>query len=353
MAYIHCGQQLVISEIEMDAIIKRVAAIAATLIFFVLEVAAGNTLALLNSANDRVVLWNPNVHKIVRVLNICEKQASVSDIRSVRGRKLALVFHRAGFNRDANWLQVIDANGKKTKTIPVSQSPFLAIPFGTSTVLVNHTFMAARDGYFRGEVVNLNTGKKIREFSLSGIPTNVVSWRKRRYIVCEDVTGHQKGVLLKSTGSYPDILLKNKAITSNIVSLKGRLFCGVNHNGAPKFRDSVYEIFPERDRVKLLAKTQEWPFLAGGTGKQLIVLYTNHMVRGNTSGLSLISIKTGRVQTFRTSLGPEAALVTGDRIFVACVCGAVVNEINLKTGKTRNDRLSDADVGFRSIVPLN
>ncbi len=336
----------------MNGTIKRVAATAAALIFFASLAISGSLLALLNSANDRVVLWNPDTHHVARVLKICKRRASVSDIHSVPGKKLALVFHRAGFNEDADWLEIIRSTGEKTGMIQVAQSPLLAISYGNGTVLVNHTFMSARDGFFHAEVVNLTTMKKLREFHLSGIPTAVVYWQNHRYIVCEDVTGKQKGVLLKSTGNYSDILLKNKAVTSNILSVSGRLFCAVNHNGEPEFRDSVYEIFPGKDKVKLLAKTSEWPFLAGVSGKRLILLHTNHMVRGNSSGLSLVSIETGRVQTYPTAPGPEAVLVTKTKIYVACVCGEALTEINLRNGKTRNDELSDADIGFRAICFL-
>ncbi|NOZ12674.1 MAG: hypothetical protein GXO69_03385 [Acidobacteria bacterium] len=332
---------------------QRVAAVAAALIFFASLATAGGILALLNPAKDRIVLWNPDTHKIVRVLKACKQEASVSDICAVSGKKLALVFHRAGFNRDATWLEIMNENGEKTATIRVSQSPLLAIPYGKNTVLVNHTFLSTRDGFFHAEVVNLKTGKQIREFQLPGIPTNVVRWKKRRYIVCEDVTGHQGGVLLKATGSYPDILLKNKAVTSNIVSAKGRLFCAVNHNGTPKYRDSVYEIFPEKDKVKLLAKTAKWPFAVGNIGNSILILHTNHMIRGNSSGVSLVSVKTGKIRTYSTAPGPESAVVVRKKIYAACVCGENITEINLKTGKSRNFKLSDSDIGFRKIIRIH
>ncbi|RLE19089.1 MAG: hypothetical protein DRJ14_01665 [Acidobacteria bacterium] len=329
---------------------QRVAAVAAALIFFASLASAGGILALLNPAKDRIVLWNSGTHKIVRVLKACKQEASVSDICAVPEKKLALVFHRAGFNRDAAWLEIMNEKGGKTATIRVSQSPFLAIPYGENTVLVNHTFLSARDGFFHAEVVNLKTEKQIREFQLPGIPTNVVRWKKRRYIVCEDVTGHQSGILLKATGPYPDILLKNKAVTSNIISVDGRLFCAVNHNGEPEYRDSVYEIFPEKDRVKLLAKTAKWPFAAGNIGNNILILHTNHMIRGNSSGVSLVSVKTGKIRTYPTAPGPEAALLMGKKIYIACVCSEIITEINLKTGKSRNYKLSGADTGFRDIV---
>ncbi|NOY22607.1 MAG: hypothetical protein GXO70_03715, partial [Acidobacteria bacterium] len=325
----------------MNRMIQRVAAVAATLIFFASLATAGGLLALLNSAKDKIVLWNPDTHKIIRVLKACEQKASVSDICSVSGKKLALVFHRAGFNQDATWLEIMNEKGEKTATIRVSQSPLLAIPYGKNTVLVNHTFLSARDGFFRAEVVNLKTKKQIREFQLPGIPTNVVRWKKRRYIVCEDVTGHQGGILLKATGPYPDVLLKNKAVTSNIISVAGRLFCAVNHNGKPEYRDSIYEIFPGKDKVKQLAKTAEWPFAVGSIGNSILILHTNHMIRENSSGISLVSVETGKIRTYPTAPGPEAAVVIGEKIYAACVCGEIITEINLKTGKSNNFKLSD------------
>ncbi len=311
-------------------------------------------LILLNSGRDYIYLFSPQKETVIKKLEICDKEASCTDIISFMNN-FFVILHRISYNTDGRDIYVLDkVSGNLLRKIPIAKSPYHFLKIDKFRYLISHTLLEYDVEGFISEIFNIKKESIEKKFVFRGIPVGVISFLNGKFAVIEDVRGTIGGVELVELFGKRKFLLKNRFISSNIFSCNGKLFCAVNHFGPPKSRNSLLQILFDKGgghtKVKILKKFEiSDPIILGTAKNYLFIGFNNHSFTNNYNRFGIYDVKTGSFTQFSICYGPESIVYCDGKLYIACIQRESIAIINLKNYDVKVIDVSDCEVGFSRI----